>query len=99
MTLKRRASSARICLMISRNNHGGEIDPVHVGLGGKGTGDIGLAYDSFANQEVDQAALAVEAVSGAFDLLARNQPALLQNFQDVIFALLHDQWKTTTSLA
>ena len=89
---------AKVSILVSRSvmplpsrwdHHRRQIDPVHVRLRGQRTRDVGLGNSATFNQKIDNVVLAVQARARFVDLVGRNQPNVLEDFEDVIFVLLH----------
>ena len=75
-----------------RNDHGRDIDPVHLRLRGQRARDVHLGHNSVIDQNIDHARLAVQARAGTVDLLACDQYYIAEDSEYVLFVLLH-WWK------
>ena len=67
------------------HDHVGEVDPVHLRLGGEAAGNVVRRDDPLPNESIDHAARAVEFGARFFDLLARHQTDIPEEIENVIF--------------
>jgi hypothetical protein len=69
-----------------------------VRLCGERPRNIGFGDKPVFNQKIDNIVLAIQARARFIDLLARNQAHVLEDFEDVIFVLLHGLGRLPSSL-
>ena len=72
-----------------RNENYKKIDSLLLRLRGEGAGNVVGGNDPIADQDVDHTGGAVKLGARLRDLLARNQPDLLEHFQHIIVVGMH----------
>src|SRR6185437_2203304 len=74
---------------LRRNNHRGDVDPIHVRLRSEGARDVRLRQVTVVNQNIEHARLAVQTRARVIDLLAAEESSVLENSEHIVFVVLH----------
>src|SRR5262249_13206055 len=82
-----------------RNDHRGDVNPIHVRLCSQRARDVHLGQSSVADQNVEDTGLAVQTQARAIDLMPREEPSLLENSKHILFVVLHRGKNAAVTLA
>ena len=72
-----------------RNDHRGNVDPIHVRLRSERARDVHLRQITAVNQNIEHAVLAIQTRASAIDLLAGEESSVLENSEHIVFVVLH----------
>jgi len=72
-----------------RNHHRGDVNPIHVRLRRERARDFHVGEDPVVDQNIDYAGFAVYKRPRAVDLLTRNESTFFEDFEHVLFVVLH----------
>src|SRR5262249_43023778 len=84
---------------LRRNDHRGNVDPIHVRLPGESARDVDLRQSAVVNQNIEHARLAVQMRTCAIDLFAGKESSVLENAEHIVFVVLHLGRNSPPSLA